>query len=215
MRQTAVDKAYLWVRERILDGTIPPGSFIDEATVCEGAGVSRTPAREAFNRLEGERFITLAPRRGAQVRELTTNDLYDAFSARIMVETHVAKEFCERRLAIPEDMRVHLKAMDAMEDFSTNDSVSAYIDADQMFHGALVRTLGNRAIDDFFLSLWRVNKWSALTRGGWLRSPHFLCTNREQHHAILEHLAAHDGPAVVEVLRQHLRLGVPDMPVFP
>ncbi|MGC0239445.1 GntR family transcriptional regulator [Arthrobacter sp. SD76] len=150
MKATAVDKAYVWLRQRILDGTLPGGTFIDEATVCEAAGVSRTPAREAFNRLEGERFITRVPRRGAQVRELNSSDLHDAYDARFMVESFAATEFCAAGHKVPEAMYRNLEIMDENADFEDEAAALRYLEADQAFHAALVQTLGNRPVIDFF-----------------------------------------------------------------
>jgi DNA-binding GntR family transcriptional regulator len=214
MKTTAVDKAYGWLRERILDGTLSPGSFIDEATVCEATGVSRTPAREAFNRLEGERYLTLVPRRGAQVRELNSRDLHDAFNARLMIESHVAREFCAARMQVPASMRQHLQAMDEITDFTDREATLAYLNADLEFHAAFVRTLGNRAIDGFFESLRRANSLGAARRAELLRTDRFLNMNRSQHHALVAGLEKYDTDAVLEVLRQHLHLSNADFPKY-
>ncbi|RUM14536.1 GntR family transcriptional regulator [Rhizobium fabae] len=204
-KSSALDRAYTWVRERILDGTLPGGSYIDEATVCQATGVSRTPAREAFNRLEGERFITLVPRKGAQVRSISSTDLLDAFHARLMIEQFAATEFCVERKAIPDAMRTNLEVMNGVCDFSTTDAMLVYINADREFHAAMVQTLNNRPIFEFFESLWRNNSGAAINRGQMLRSESWLATNHAQHRKILAGLEAYDLDAVVGTLREHLR----------
>lgn len=204
-KSSALDRAYTWVRERILDGTLAGGSYIDEATVCEATGVSRTPAREAFNRLEGERFITLIPRKGAQVRSISPSDLHDAFHARLMIESFAAKEFCTARRAVPEEMRANLAIMDNVCDFSTTEGTLVYINADRAFHAAFVQTLNNRPIFDFFESLWRNNSGAAIGRGQMLRSESWLTKNQAQHRKILESLETYDLETVVVTLREHLQ----------
>lgn len=215
MKPSAVDKAYEWLRQRILDGTLPGGSFIEEETVCEATGVSRTPAREAFNRLEGERFLTRVPRRGAQVRVFNAGDLYDSFNARFMVESHAASEFCASLGVLPDEMLKNLQIMDDLEDFSSDEVILQYLDADRSFHSALVHTLGNQAIIEFFESLWRTSQWASISRAGWLRSPEFRENVSSQHHAIFEALARKDKQAVVAALSEHLRLSQSDIRSFP
>jgi len=204
-KSSALDRAYTWVRERILDGTLPGGSYIDEATVCAATGVSRTPAREAFNRLEGERFITLIPRKGAQVRSISPNDLLDAFHARFMIESFAATEFCNARTSVPEDMRTNLEIMDGVCDFSTTEATLVYINADRGFHAALVQTLNNRPVFEFFESLWRNNSGAAISRGQMLRSESWLRNNKAEHRAILAALEVHDLDTAVTTLREHLK----------
>lgn len=215
MKPSAVDKAYEWLRQRILDGTLPGGSFIEEETVCEATGVSRTPAREAFNRLEGERFLTRVPRRGAQVRVLNAGDLYDSFNARFMVESHAASEFCTSVAVLPEGMSRNLRIMDELEDFSSDDVILRYLEADHAFHSALVQTLGNQAIIEFFESLWRTSQFASISRAGWLRSPEFRKTVSSQHHAIFRALDNKDKDAAIEALSEHLRLSMSDIRSFP
>lgn len=215
MKPSAVDKAYEWLRQRILDGTLAGGSFIEEETVCEATGVSRTPAREAFNRLEGERFLTRVPRRGAQVRVMNAGDLYDSFNARYMVESHAAAEFCAGVRVLPDEMLENLRIMDELEDFSSDETILQYLGADRAFHSALVRTLGNQAIIEFFESLWRTSQWASISRAGWLRSPEFRDNLSKQHHAIFDALVEKDGETVVKALSEHLRLSLSDVRSFP
>jgi DNA-binding GntR family transcriptional regulator len=204
-KTSALDRAYTWVRERILDGTLPGGSYIDEASVCQATGVSRTPAREAFNRLEGERFITLIPRKGAQVRSISSTDLLNAFHARFMIESFAAAEFCAARSTVPQEMKVQLGIMEDVCDFSTTDAMLVYINADREFHAAFVQTLNNRPIFEFFESLWKNNSGAAISRGQMLRSESWLAANHEQHKKILTGLERFDLESVVETLREHLR----------
>jgi DNA-binding GntR family transcriptional regulator len=80
------------LREQVYDhlrllmnrGEIRPGSFLDLDALAEGLGVSRTPLRDALLQLEAEGFVTILPRRGVQVKELTRDDirhLYEVIGA--------------------------------------------------------------------------------------------------------------------------------------
>jgi DNA-binding GntR family transcriptional regulator len=188
---------------------------VDEATVCEATKVSRTPAREAFNRLEGEGFLTLVPRKGAQVKQLNSSDLYDAYGARFMIESFAATDFCATGKPVPDQMHEQLRVMDELTDFADAETHLLYGAADQAFHAALVETLSNRAITQFFESLWRINRWGLIARSNWLRSEAFVTLNRCQHHDLVRALTEHDGPAATSVLRDHLRMTFAEAPAVP
>ena len=65
--QPAAERVYELVKERIIDGTIDSSQMLSEAALAAEVGVSRTPAHEAFLRLELEGFLQLYPKRGALV----------------------------------------------------------------------------------------------------------------------------------------------------
>ena len=64
------ERVYLYVREQILRGRFLGGCFIEEEEISSALGLSRTPVREAFHRLEAERFPDLLPRRGARAARI-------------------------------------------------------------------------------------------------------------------------------------------------
>ncbi len=71
------DDVYRRLRDAIVDGTFAPGEQLRDGELAEWLGVSRTPVREALVRLEQEGFVTITPRRGVRVRELTRRDVLE------------------------------------------------------------------------------------------------------------------------------------------
>ncbi len=69
------DEVAARLRERIFDGTLAPGNFVDEAALCATLEISRTPLREALKVLAAEGLVELLPNRGARVRPLSEQDL--------------------------------------------------------------------------------------------------------------------------------------------
>ena len=53
---TKAEAAYAELRARILDGSLAPGSSLEQATIAERYGISTTPVREALRRLESEQI---------------------------------------------------------------------------------------------------------------------------------------------------------------
>ena len=83
---SASDRAYDWTRLKILEGSFPDGTMISESEVSEPLGISRTPVREAFLRLEHDGTLKVYPKRGALIVPITAKDVRDVLEARLLVE---------------------------------------------------------------------------------------------------------------------------------
>lgn len=82
---------YEWVRDRIIDGTLPTGSRIRERELAEELQVSRIPVREAFPRLESEGYIKSLHRRGVVVAPMELSDVVELFAVRLSLEVLAAR----------------------------------------------------------------------------------------------------------------------------
>jgi DNA-binding GntR family transcriptional regulator len=69
-RRTRAEAVYEALQEAILSGRLEPGEHLRQQEVAEQWGVSQTPVREAFRRLESEGLVEHAPNRGVIVRGL-------------------------------------------------------------------------------------------------------------------------------------------------
>jgi DNA-binding GntR family transcriptional regulator len=85
------------IRDRIVDGTYPPGSRLYEETVANELGVSRNPIREAFQVLAAEGFIALEPRRGASVASIDARRAAEIFEVRAALEGLMAQLAATKR----------------------------------------------------------------------------------------------------------------------
>ncbi len=88
---TLVDEIVDEVRGRIVRGELEPGLKIRQQEFAEVLGVSRTPLREAFQRLEADGWVQLEARRGAKVRPLTVDEAEEIFTMRVVLETVAAR----------------------------------------------------------------------------------------------------------------------------
>ena len=80
------EKVYDIVKYKIIIGDYRPNSHLDEKALITELEVSRTPFREAMNRLELEGLITIIPRRGFFVSEISIKNINDIFQARQLIE---------------------------------------------------------------------------------------------------------------------------------
>ncbi len=67
-------RAYRHLRQKLLDGSVPPGSRLSYGSIGREIGVSATPVREAVGQLASEGFVELVPQLGAVVRTLTREE---------------------------------------------------------------------------------------------------------------------------------------------
>src|SRR3954465_15267222 len=86
------DEVAATLREEIFSGTLSPGSFVDEAALCEGLSISRTPLREALKVLTAEGLLRHEPRRGCFVNEVTERALDEIFPVIALLEGRCAYE---------------------------------------------------------------------------------------------------------------------------
>ena len=110
-----LDNRTLWeqvrdrLREDILAGRLEPGTELSEVALAKDFGTSRGPLREALGRLASEGLVTITPRRGAVVAQLSREEFIDAYQVREALETLAV------RLAVPlmSDAEIsHLSAPD-------------------------------------------------------------------------------------------------------
>lgn len=101
------DRVYQALKHRILTCTFKPGDQLIEVELCAALNVSRTPLREAFNRLAHEGLVIASPYRGYSVAPLSTEAFQQLCEVRRIIEPQVAALAAER--APPEDTAKLLK----------------------------------------------------------------------------------------------------------
>ncbi len=90
-RTSATDAAAREIRELILTGELPAGTLIHQGELAEQLGLSRTPLREALQRLQAEGLIRIDNHRGALVTRPTREDVTQIYEVQILLETAAAR----------------------------------------------------------------------------------------------------------------------------
>ena len=80
------NQAYQKLKRIILGRQISPGEKLNESELAQGLGISRTPVREAINRLEKEGLVEIIPQRGAFVVQFSAKDVLELFLIRENLE---------------------------------------------------------------------------------------------------------------------------------
>src|SRR5215216_1189136 len=85
-KRSATDRAYDFTKQRVLDSTYAGGDLLTEGEVADALGLSRTPVREAFLRLQGEGLLRLYPKRGALVVPVSVGEIEAVIETRMLIE---------------------------------------------------------------------------------------------------------------------------------
>jgi len=135
------------VRELILRGDIATGARLGEAELAERLGVSRTPVREALNRLAAEGLVEIVPNRGARVSSWTVSELEAVFELRATLEPRLTA------LAVPHatgsdvtDLEALADEMLAVGSRGPDQDLDAIVPLNRAFHGRLVELADHPAM---------------------------------------------------------------------
>lgn len=157
-RQHAQTYVYETIQRRILDGEYSAGERLTESRVVQALGVSRTPVREALQRLAAEGLVQLHPNRGATVAEIEEKDLEELFSLRILLEGFAAGLAAEN--ATPEDILELRRIQDAFASAASNPSDESRALCSKInleFHETLLRIADNQRLTTMVSSLSTVS----------------------------------------------------------
>lgn len=83
----AIPHVHAYLRECILDGTLPPGTKLSQVSLAAQLGISRTPLREVLRMLQEEGLVEIEPNQRTRVAGLDPAELDDVYACRILLET--------------------------------------------------------------------------------------------------------------------------------
>ena len=201
-RAAAKDRAHDYVKARVLSGAFPGGELISEGEVAAALGMSRTPVREAFLRLEAEGLLRLYPQRGALVVPVSSEEARAVIEARLVLEKFAAGKVIGRGsaacAAVFERLSVELQRQ---RDAAAKSDLQKFSDADRAFHSVTLQESGNAIVAGFYSSLrdrqMRMNRELVI-------HDKQITTIMDEHRVIAEALRDGDLLRTEEALRTHL-----------
>jgi len=202
-RQTAGDQAETAVFDAIMDGKIPPGSPLRLHDLAQQLGMSIMPVREALRRLEGLGLVEIVAHKGAWVRPLTLEDLYDTYFTRIHLETLAMRTAAER--FTDEDAERAREALAAHAAARASGDQVAARNAHERFHFTLYEACGSEWLVRSIGPAWRNSERYRVES---MRHPEHVRARMEEHGEMLDALIAHDPDRAGRALIGHLRATV-------
>lgn len=199
MEAKRADRIAEELESMIFDGTFAPNQRLDEVLLSERFSVSRTPIREAFQKLALSGLVEQIPRRGVFVRQLGPVELIEMFEVMAELEAAAARLAATR---ISDDALKKLHETNALCNaaVSAQDS-DAYYGENEKFHAIIYRHSGNSFLEQECLSLHRRLQPFRRTQ---LRLRGRLKQSMAEHEAILTALELSDGDAAAREIRAHV-----------
>jgi GntR family transcriptional regulator, rspAB operon transcriptional repressor len=159
-RSNLGESVYRLLWDRILDRRLHPGEKISDVRLSDELGVSRTPVREALNRLVQDGIIKSEPNRGFYVASFSAKDIEEIYDLRAALESaalHVSgprltPEFLHG--ALDDLVRVEQQYLAAKTEQEMADAAAAFLECDREFHRAFVERAGNNRLTAMVEGLW-------------------------------------------------------------
>lgn len=135
------DVVFHRLRKAILTGELKPGERLMELHLANKLGVSRTPIREAIHKLALEGLVTMAPRRGAEVAQITEKSMQDVLEVRRTLDVLCVELACERMTK--ESLEELQQASLSFEKAIAMGDLQLIAKEDVKFHDIIVKATGN------------------------------------------------------------------------
>ena len=193
-------RVYYRLREDILNGKYPPGDALRESHISQELGVSRTPVREAIRQLELEGLISVYPHRGAVVTGISEKDIRDIYVIRSHLEGMAALWAAEN---ISNEQFQELKDIVELMDFYTSrHSLEKLVGLDSRFHQVIYEASASNPLHHVLSSF---HYFVQRARSASLSTPGRAELVVLEHKAILDALAAGDGPRAQRCINEHVK----------
>ncbi|MBK8023659.1 MAG: GntR family transcriptional regulator [Chloroflexi bacterium] len=198
-RRTLAAQVAERIRHAILNRDLMPGSRINQYQLAEDLNVSLVPVREALKTLEAEGLVTITPRRGAFVTEISLDDLDELYFARQLIEGEGV------RIASPrlndDDLTFLRQTIDAMKVATDAGDIHSFMQLNRDFHMRIYQAMNNRHLVQVIDAMW---ERSELYRFRYMFVMRNAETIHQEHEAILAALRNRDTDLAVKLARDHI-----------
>jgi DNA-binding GntR family transcriptional regulator len=200
---TAKDRALEYVKSQVLTGAFPGGELISEGEVAAALGMSRTPVREAFLRLEAEGLLRLYPQRGALVVPVSSDEARAVIEARLVLERFAVTKVAARGPAACAAVFERLSAkIQRQRDAAAAQDWLAFVEGDRAYHDVTIQESGNAILANFYSSLR--DRQMRMIGQSLIDDQQRMATILDEHRIIAEALRDGDVQRTLEAVQTHL-----------
>lgn len=187
------------LRRAIIDGSLAPGTELNQAQLAEKLGISRGPVREALGQLEQEGLIRNVPYKGVYVTPLTRKYVEELYSMRGALETFALTRSIDH--AQPTDIEALNSIVEQMRQAGQEQDAERLVQLDMAFHDYLVRMADHEL-------LYRVWKLLEIGVQRCLHARHKIYRTLEEvvgsHPALVDAIAVRDLERASQLLGEHI-----------
>ena len=196
-KESLKQKAYDDIKSKIINCEYMPNSFLNETTLMEGINTSRTPIREALSKLEQENLVTIIPKKGIMVNDLSLNDISMIFQVRELIEPFIIRtngsNIDKKALKLMRSM--------VMEDITKQNAKKIY-QIDDRLHRFFISSSGNKYFLQTMDHIYNQNHRLRILSGQKIDSR--LKETQEEHLNIIDLLIAGKNDDAADALKKHI-----------
>jgi len=198
-RQWVADRIYESLRHSIMNFELYPGSRVTETELAQRFEVSRTPIREALQRLAVEGYLIIRPKHGCYIRNLDVFELAEYYDVRVGLEVE-AIELMGRRIPYRE-VAALAEDWDPARLKYGDEGTEALKDAEEDFHIRLAALSGNPILVQY---LQDVNNHIRILRRLGFPDRDAVISTYQEHYEICQSILAADLPEACRLIRTHI-----------
>lgn len=208
------DRAYSHIRQRLMEGRLPAGSRLSEISVANEIGISKTPVREAFRRLEEEGLVEQVPRFGTIVRVPTRREIIELYEYREALETYAVRLAASRITAKELDLmdrmcreqrQIGIELRGTGQPCMSQEMIQRSLSVDMAYHMTLLGASHNRRIiqaveqSRVFTRIFCMSRYQYYGIG-------FIAGTYLYHRRILRALRRHNGDEACYWMGRHVQI---------
>lgn len=197
MSEGRVEALYAQLKEMAVNFRIRPGERLNEVMLARELDASRTPLREALNRLVAEQLIDFQPGKGFFCRELDARSIFELYEIRAVLEETAVSLLCERASDADISALFENEYQDGL--LYAGRTIREASAADEAFHLAIARLSGNR---ELCRQLALINERIRFIR--WIDMAAAVTRTKGEHSRIMDAILRRDAQAAVPLMRGHI-----------
>jgi DNA-binding GntR family transcriptional regulator len=191
---------YIYLREQILEGLLPPGQRIVQDAVAAQFSVSRIPVREALRQLAADGLVTMERDVGARVAPLNPNELHEIYLMRENLEPVAVRASVP--LLVASDFEALGEFVEQGDWLAERDDVAGYLKMDTQFHEIMIVAGGLMRLHKTIHQLWDTMRQF---RGVYSLLPSSLRQSNIEHRNLLEACERRAAEDAADLHRVHIR----------
>jgi DNA-binding GntR family transcriptional regulator len=201
-RKSLREEVYESLKKSILHGKLKGGQRLIEETLADQIGISRTPVREAFHKLERDDLVTKLPKGGFAVKEFSKEDVNEIFGIRSALESYAA--YLVTLHISPEKISQLEKKVKELEDALQKGEDEKVVQLNTEFHDLIYKSCRSKKLLEMICNFrdyfYRYRSFLLQTEKG-------MNYSIEDHRRMLEAMKKKNPRLVERLVRKHLERG--------
>lgn len=199
-KKSARDFAYDQVKQGIIEGKLFPEQSIVEEELASKLKISRTPLREALQRLEIENWVVRKSNGRLKVAPISVKEVKEVFNVRAKLEEIVTLEATEN--ATDKDIKQLSKIADMLKEAYREGKIEDILDYGAQFHSYIYKLSRNKTVNDILSQLnGHIHRYRRLVSS---QNIDQSSKEKEEHQVILDYIANKDSKNAARAMKAHI-----------